>query len=154
MKYVIALILSLSAAISIARAETFLIQATGAGHEATVRIPVGAIAMLSANFAEPLPDRADPRVESMRLSGAVVIGVAGSAQPILIKADTLILELAADAAQEVGNGRGSPILRSAMSIPGPKEPQVYIGDVVFDVPTSWGLARIKADRVERRSSPG
>ena len=66
MNHYIALLLWAGAAISAARADTFVIQTDSPGHEATVRIPVGAITQLSADSAESLVENADPKIESMR----------------------------------------------------------------------------------------
>lgn len=139
--------------ISTAYAETFVIQGERPGREATVKIPIGAVMKLSADFAEPLVDDADPQCEAMRLSGDVWISIAGSAQPIQIRADDVLLELTPDSA-------GSPPTRSRSeaapdqsprpTLPGNGDAQIFVGDVVFVVQTSAGPMEIKADRVEHR----
>ncbi len=165
-----ALLLWAATSISAARAETFVIQGEGAGREATVKIPVGAVLKLSANFAESLVDYADPQFEAMRLSGDVSISVAGSGQPIQIKADDVVLELTPDATRErPKRGRSEAathkLLRSTMTLPGDDDSQIFVGNVVFDLQTSAGPMEIKADRVEhqlqakepgqsKRSDPG
>lgn len=141
-----------------AHAETFVIQADS-GHEATVKIPVGAITQLSANFAESLVGDADPQIEAMHLSGDVSISIAGSQQPIQIKADNVVLELTADSApgrQKISRSAAATnqLLRST-TLAG-DDAQVFVGNVVFDLQTSSGPMQIKADRVEHqlRAEPG
>jgi len=76
--------------------ETFVIQAGQSGREATIKIPVGAVAAFSANVAEALVAYSGPQVEAMRLSGDVLISVVGASQPIQIRADEVVLELTVD----------------------------------------------------------
>lgn len=142
-----------------AHAETFLIPADKTGHEATVKIPVGAITQLSAKSAESLVGYADPGFESMRLRGDVLIGIAGRSAPIEIRADEIVLELTPDAVAEPPKAaRGdAPAARrpsrSAASMPGSDGAQVFVGNVVFDLQTAAGPVEIKAERVEQQSSP-
>jgi hypothetical protein len=138
-----------------AHAETFVIEADKSGHEATVVIPVGAVTKLSANFAESLVGYADSRFESMRLSGDVLISIAGSSQPIQIKADKIVLELTPDSLQDRPNASrfsaaANKLLRSTTSLRGGDGSQVFLGNVVFDLQTSSGPMQIKADRVEHQ----
>ena len=137
-----------------ARAETFLIQADESGHEATIKIPVGAVATLSANSCESLT-AGDPGAESMRLSGDVLISIAGSAQPIEIKADKIVLELTADELPEhkkpkVGDSVSQKLLSSSTILAGANHSQVFLGNVVFNLQTASGPVEIKADRVEHQ----
>jgi hypothetical protein len=141
-----------------ARAETFVIQADKAGHEATVTIPVGAVTQLSANFAESIVDRDAPQFEAMRLSGDVLISITGSTAPIEIKADDVVLELTPDATagQALISRLGAAakkLLRSTATPPGEDAAQVFVGNVVFDLQTSAGPMQIKADRVEHQLRP-
>ena len=62
-------LLCAASGISAAQAETFVILGERPGHEATVKIPVGAVTKLSANFAQSLVGYGDPQFEAMRLSG-------------------------------------------------------------------------------------
>jgi hypothetical protein len=145
--------------ISAAQAETFVIQGEKPGHEATVKIPVGAITKLSANFAQSLVGYADPQFEAMRLSGDVVISIAGSTQPIQIKADSVVLELTPDTAQDHpkssrSDAAANKLMRSTATLPGDDDAQVFVGNVVFNLQTSAGLMEIKADRVEHQLTPG
>jgi hypothetical protein len=138
-----------------ARAETFVIEADKSGHEATVTIPVGAVTKLSANSAESLVDYADSRFESMRLSGDVLISIAGSSQPIQIKADEIVLQLTPDSVQDPpkasrSSAAANKLLRSTTSIRGDDGSQVFLGNVVFDLQTSSGPMEIKADHVEHQ----
>jgi hypothetical protein len=138
-----------------AQAETFVIEADKSGHEATVKIPVGAVTHLSANSAESLVDYADPRFESMRLSGDVLISIAGSSQPIEIKADEIVLELTPDTAQDRPkvsrhDDAATRLLRSTKSAQGEDGAQVFVGNVVFNLQTAAGPVEIKADRVEHQ----
>lgn len=137
------------------QAETFVIQGEKDGHEAVVKIPVSAVTKLSANFAESLTDFTDAPVESMRLTGDVLINIAGSDQPIEIKADRIVLELTADFAPEhVRSGRaaaaGNKLLRSRSMFSNGESGQVFVGNVVFDLQTNSGPMEIKADRVEHQ----
>lgn len=148
-----AIFLCAAATASVARAETFVIQAES-GHEATVKIPAGAVMQLSANFAESLV-AADPQFETMRLSGDVSICIAGSAQPIQIKADSVVLELTPDSTREFARSSRSDaaankLLRSTAMLHGDDDSQVFVGNVVFDLQTSAGPMEIKAGRVEHQ----
>jgi hypothetical protein len=120
------------------QSETFVIQAGGSGREATIKIPVGAVATFSANAAEALVGYADPKVEAMRLSGDVRISVMGTSQPIQIKADNVVLELTAD--ETPGTATEALALQSS-------DPSVTI------VQTLAGAMQIKADRVEHEVGP-
>jgi ABC-type taurine transport system substrate-binding protein len=143
-----------------AHAETFVIEADRAGHEATIRIPAGAVTQLSAKSAEWLDGYAGSQVEAMRLSGDVLIGIAGSAQPIQIKADRLVLELTADSIpSRISRGRADAAINQLVrstSHAGAEDSQVFVGNVVFDLQSSSGPVEIKADKVEHqlRSEPG
>ena len=158
MNHCIAILLWAGAAISAARADTFVIQADGPGHEATVRIPVGAITQLSADSAESLAGNADPKIESMRLTGDVAISIAGCTQPIHIKANRLVLELTADSPPDPEaksrTAAAKPPLHSTAVLRGDDDSQIFVGNVVFDVQTAAGPMEIKADRVEHRVSSG
>jgi hypothetical protein len=150
---VVGLVLLCTAAVA-ARAETFLIQADESGHEATIKIPVGAVATLSANSCESLT-AGDPGAESMRLSGDVLISIAGSAQPIQIKADKIVLELTADELPEHkkparGDSVSQQVLSSSTILTGANHSQVFLGNVVFNLQTASGPIEIKADRVEHQ----
>lgn len=142
-----------------AHAETFVIPADNAGHEATVRIPVGALAQLSAKSAESLVGKADPGSESMRLRGDVLIDIAGGAAPIEIRAAEIVLELTPDAVGgRAARGRAGAAAdarpsRSAASMPAGGGARVFVGNVVFDLQTAAGPVEIKAERVERQSGP-
>jgi hypothetical protein len=152
-------ILFAASAISVAQAETFVIQDEKPGHEATVTIPVGAVTKLSANFAQSLVNYADPQFEAMRLSGDVLISIAGSTQPIQIRADNIVLELTPDTAQDPlkasrSDAASNKLLRSTVTLPGDDDSQVFVGNVVFDLQTPAGPMQIKADRVEHQLTPG
>ncbi len=151
-------ILLWASAVSAAHADTFVIQADSPGHEATVRIPVGAITQLSADSAESVAGNADPTIESMRLTGDVAISIAGSTQPIHIIASRLVLELTADSPpQPEAKNRttaAKPPLRSTAVLRGDDDSQIFVGNVVFDVQTAVGPMEIKADRVEHRVTAG
>jgi hypothetical protein len=140
------------------QAETFVIQAGGGGHEATVKIPVGAVSAFSANSAVALTDYADPQVEAMRLSGDVRIHVVGTPAPIQIRADHVVLELTADQAPahpEGGSPRAHPghCVQSAHVIVDDSQTQTFVGHVVFTEQTPSGALEIKADRLERLTGP-
>jgi hypothetical protein len=143
-----------------AQAETFVLQGEKDGHESVVKIPVSAVTKLSANFAESLTgltSYSDSPVESMRLSGDVLINIAGSDQTIEIKADSVVLELTADfAPQHVKSGRAAAaankLLRSGSLFSNGESGQVFVGNVVFDLQTNSGPMEIKADRVEHQLS--
>jgi hypothetical protein len=141
-----------------AQSETFVIQAGSSGREATIKIPVGAVATFSANSAQALVGYADPQVEVMRLSGDVLINVIGASQPIQIKADKIVLELTADEAPARAYHawfarRPSNQLRSQEIIVGSDDTQTFVGNVMFTVQTSAGAMQIKADRVEHKIGP-
>jgi hypothetical protein len=142
-----------------AQAETFVIQGEKDGHEAVVKIPVSAVTKLSADFAESLTGLTgltDSPVESMRLTGDVLINIAGSDQPIEIKADSVVLELTADFAPEhLKSGRAAAAnkwLRSGSLFSNGESGQVFVGNVVCDLQTTSGPMEIKADRVEHQST--
>ncbi len=144
-----------AAVIPAAHAETFVIAADKSGREATVKIPVGAITQLSAKSAESLAGDADPRFESMLLRGDVLISIAGSAQPIHIKADEIVLELTPDSVQDRPKGgrydaAANKLLRSTTSMPGDDGAQVFVGNVVFNLQTAVGPVEIKAEHVEHQ----
>jgi hypothetical protein len=150
-----AMLLCAAAIVSPALAETFVIQAEKSGHEATVKIPAGAVMKLSANFAESLVVAADPQFEAMRLSGDVLISIAGSSQPIQIKADNVVLELTPNSARyqpktSRSDAATNKLLRSTTMLPGNDDSQVFVGNVVFDLQTPSGPVEIKADRVEHQ----
>jgi hypothetical protein len=138
-------------------AETFVIQGEKDGHEAVVKIPVSAVTKLSANFAESLTGYTDLPVETMRLSGDVLINIAGSDQPIQIKADSVVLELTADLVPGTKTGRAAAasnkLLRSTSMFSNGESGQVFVGNVVFDLQTNSGPMEIKADRVEHQLTP-
>ncbi len=145
-------VLCTTATLSPAMAETFVIEADKAGHEATIKIPAGAVTRLSAERAESLEDYAGSQIEAMRLSGDVLIGIAGSRQPIEIKADSVVLELTADSASAAPtHNRADSASRNRL-----RDSQVFVGNVVFDLQTASGPVEIKADRVEHQltSDPG
>jgi hypothetical protein len=140
------------------QAETFVIQASGDGREATVKIPVGAVSAFSANNAVALTDYADPQVEAMRLSGDVRIHVIGTPVPIQIRADHVVLELTADespAHADGGSQRAHPghRVQSAQVIVDDPQTQTFVGHVVFTEQTPSGALEIKADRLERLTGP-
>jgi hypothetical protein len=147
--------LCIASTVSAASAETFVIEAANPGHEATIKIPVGAVTKLSANFAESLEGYDGSQGETMRLRGDVKISIAGSEQPIEIKADTVLLELLADSgpAQETSrraDAAAHKLLRSTTTPAGDEDAQVFVGNVVFNLQTSSGPMEIKADRVEHQ----
>jgi hypothetical protein len=153
-KNLCALLLCAAAAVP-AHAETFVIQGDSPDHEATIRIPVGAVTKLSADFAESLVGYGDPQFEAMRLSGDVLISISGTAQPIQIKADDVVLELTPDTAGDPPKRSRSDaavnrLLRSTRTLPGDDGAQVFVGHVVFNLQTSSGPMEIKADRVEHQ----
>jgi hypothetical protein len=138
--------------------ETFVIQASGDGREATVKIPVGAVSTFSANNAVALTDYSDPQVEAMRLSGDVRIHVIGAPMPIQIRADHVVLELTADEAPahaETAGLHARPGLhvQSAHVIVDDSQTQTFVGHVVFTEQTPAGALEIKADRLERLTGP-
>jgi hypothetical protein len=140
------------------RAETFVIQASGDGREATVKIPVGAVSAFSANSAVALTDYADPQVEAMRLSGDVRIHVIGTPVPIQIRAEHVVLELTADetpAHMDSASLRAHPghRVQSARVIVDDSQTQTFVGHVVFTEQTPSGALEIKADRLERLTGP-
>jgi lipopolysaccharide export system protein LptA len=150
--------LCVASTMSSAYAETFVIEANKAGHEATIKIPVGAITKLSANFAESLDGYAGSQMEVMRLSGDVSISIAGSRQPIEIKADKVLVELIADSRpgsekSSRSDFAASKVLRSTTTPAGDDASQVFVGNVVFDLQTLNGPMEIKADRVEHQLKP-
>ncbi len=152
-----AAVLCTAFAVSAAHAETFVIQADNTGREATIKIPVGAVTKLSADFAESLVGYADPGFESMRLKGDVLISISGSTQPIQIKADSVVLELTPDSIQEHPKSSRSDaatnkLLRATSTFPGDDNSQIFVRNVVFDLQTSFGPMEIKADRVEHQLS--
>jgi hypothetical protein len=145
-------LMSTAAAVSPAMADTFVIEADKGGHEATIKIPVGAVTRLSADRAESLEGYAGSQIEAMRLSGDVLIGIAGSRQPIEIKADNVVLELTADSAPGAAkHNRADSASHSRL-----RDSQVFVGNVVFDLQTASGPVEIKADRIEHQltSKPG
>jgi hypothetical protein len=149
------LLCAASAPSGAAPAETFVIQSDKTGREATIKIPVGAVTKLSANFAESLAV-ADPEFESMRLRGDVLISIAGSSRPIQIKADSIVLELTPDSTQfhpvsSRADSAANKLMRST-TLSGGDDSQVFVGNVVFDLQTSAGPMEIKADRVEHQLS--
>jgi hypothetical protein len=141
-----------------APSETFVIQNSQGGREATIKIPVGAIATFSANSAQALVGYADPKVEAMRLSGDVQINVMGASQPIQIRADAVLLELTADETPVKASRSWLPRLpsnqlRSTEIIVGSDDTQTFVGNVMFTVQTLAGAMQITADRVERKMGP-
>jgi hypothetical protein len=134
--------------------ETFVIQASRDGREATVKIPVGAVSAFSANNAVALTDYADPQVEAMRLSGDVRIHVIGTPMPIQIRADHVVLELTADTAPAHSEGASLRThVQSAHVIVDDSQTQTFVGHVVFTEQTPSGALEIKADRLERLMGP-
>jgi hypothetical protein len=137
--------------------ETFFIPASAGGPEATIKVPVGAIASFSASSAEALTDYAGPEIEAMRLSGDVRIDLVGNGEPIEIKADRVVLELTAD---DVADRKGSAPLagsrqfRSTRVIADGAATQTFLGNVVFTLQTPSGAMQIKADRVEHTDRMG
>jgi hypothetical protein len=148
-------VLFCSGLVSFARAETFVIPAQQSGHEATVSIPGSAVTGLSAKFAESIVDHADSQAEIMRLTGDVIISVAGSAEPIHIKADSLVLTLIPDAVRTPGRADSATheALPGTTTLPGQDNTEVFVGNVVFKRDTAAGPMQIKADRVEHRLRP-
>ncbi len=135
--------------------ETFVIQAGQSGREATIKIPVGAVAAFSANAAEALVGYSGPQVEAMRLSGDVLISVVGASQPIQIKADEVVLELTADESPVRAKldwllRRPWHRLQSTEVIVDGEDMRTFVGNVVFTVQTAAGAMQIKADRVEHK----
>jgi len=135
--------------------ETFVIQAGQSGREATIKIPVGAVAAFSANAAEALVAYAGPEVEAMRLSGDVLINVVGASQPIQIKADDVVLELTADETPARAKldwllRRPTHRMQSTEIIVDGDDTRTFVGNVVFTVQTSAGAMQIKAGRVKHK----
>jgi hypothetical protein len=154
-------LLCIGASLSCAEAETFVIQEEKAGHEATITIPAGAVTQLSADRAEPLVGYAGSGIEAMRLSGDVLIAIAGRSEPIEIKADNLVVELTADSSPGRERPRSASaankVLRSSSSESLFSEHfQLFVGNVVFDLQTASGPMEIKADRVQHQltAQPG
>jgi hypothetical protein len=155
-------VLMVGGALTGAHADTFVIEADKAGHEATIVIPAGAVTQLSADRAEPLEGYAGSQIEAMRLSGDVSIGIAGRSQPIEIKADTVVVELTADAApgpekRDRTDSAANKVLRSTSTATSFGDHfQLFVGNVVFDLQTASGPMEIKADRVQHQltSRPG
>lgn len=145
-------LLCTAATLSPAMADTFVIEAGKAGHEATIKIPAGAVTRLSADRAESLEGYAGSQIEAMRLSGDVLIGIAGSRQPIEIKADSVVLELTADSAP----GASEHNRADSASLNRLRDSQVFVGNVVFALQTASGPVEIKADRIEHQltNKPG
>jgi lipopolysaccharide export system protein LptA len=144
-----------AAGVGHAQAETFVLQSVKAGHVATLKIPVGAVTKLSADHAESLDGYGDAQGETMRLQGDVIISIAGSLQPIEIKADTVVLELTADSIPGADKSRRADsashkVLRSTITPAGEQDSQVFLGNVVFDLQTPSGPMEIKADKVEHQ----
>jgi hypothetical protein len=139
------------------QAETYVIQASGDGREATVKIPVGAVSAFSANSAVALTDYADPQVEAMRLSGDVRIHVVGMPVPIQIRAEHVVLELTADEIPtrlyRMSSARPGHRVQSAQVIVDDPQTQTFVGHVVFTEQTPSGALEIKADRLERLTGP-
>jgi hypothetical protein len=134
------------------RPETFVIRTGRDGRAATIKIPVGAVSAFSANGAEAL-NSGDSGVEAMRLRGNVRIDVIGTAQPIRIRADNVVLELTADETpHRLAAFRPIRRLRSAEIIVDADDTQTFVGNVSFTVPTSAGSMQINADRVEYSGS--
>jgi hypothetical protein len=138
-----------------AHAETFVIQADNAGAEATIKIPVGAVTKLSADSCVTVANYGDSQVEAMRLSGDVLISIAGREQPIEIKADKVLLELTADFAPSTAKpsraeAAETKLLRSSNTLAGDDGSQIFVGNVVFDLQTASGPMEIKAGRVEHQ----
>jgi hypothetical protein len=134
-----------------AQPELFVIEAGHGSREATIKVPVGAVAAFSANAAEALVGYADPKVEAMRLSGNVLINVTDAGRRIQIRADRVVLELTAD--EKTMNGfltRAAPTPRSTEIIVGSDDTQTFVGNVVFTVQTAVGPMQIKADRVAHK----
>ncbi len=159
---IVPVILAFAACVATAgqiQAETFVIHAGQDGREATVKIPVGAVSTFSADNAVALTNYMDPKVEAMRLSGDVRIEVIGTPMPIQIRADHIVLELTADEKPaRAESGGAGPRLRtghvqSAHVIVGDDHTQTFVGDVVFTEQTSSGALEIKAERLERLTSP-
>jgi hypothetical protein len=149
-----ALCLVCAAATGESRPETFLIPADRDGREATVTIPVGAVSAFSAENAVALPDYADG-VEAMRLSGDVRIHVMGTAAPIQIRADRVVLKLTADETP-AGSFLRSHVdqkIRSERVFVYDDSNQTFVGDVEFTVPTASGALQIRAERLERVTKP-
>jgi nicotinamide mononucleotide (NMN) deamidase PncC len=134
-------LLCVATALPPAMAETFVIEADKAGHEATIKIPAGAVTRLSADRAESLEGYAGSQIEAMRLSGDVLIGIAGSRQPIEINS----------AAIAAKHSRADSASHNRL-----RDSQVLVGNVVFDLQTASGPVEIKADRIEHQltSKPG
>ena len=149
------LFLCAASGVTAARADTFVIQGEQSGHEAVIKIPAGAVTMLSANSAESLVGYADARFESMRLSGDVLISIAGTTQTIQIKADHLVVELTPDLTLDHTKASrselaSSKLLRATTTLRGTDDSQVFVGNVVFNLPTPSGPMQIKAGRVEHQ----
>ncbi len=152
------LLLCAAAAVAAGREpETFFIPANSSGSEATIKLPVGAVSSFSASRAEALNDYAGPNIEAMRLSGDVRIDVIGTAKPIEIRADRVVLELTAD---EVAQRKGSVPLAGARQLHSTRvieegdATQTFVGNVVFTLQTASGALQIKADRVEHTERTG
>jgi len=134
------------------RPETFVIQASRDGREATIKIPIGAVSAFSANRAEAL-NYGDSEVEAMRLRGNVRIEVIGTPQPIQIRADHVVLELTADEVpHRFSLFRPVRKLHSTEIIVDANDTQTFVGNVSFTVPTSAGSMQITADRVEHSAA--
>ena len=153
------LLLCTALAAGSARAATFVIRADAAGHEATIKIPMGAVSDLSSDAAETLVGYANPQIEAMRLSGDVRIVVQGAKEPIQIRADKVLLELIPDQAPDHGGKVLLPVkdsiqTRSSTVRAANDHTRVFAGNVVFKIKTLSGPLQIRADRVTYRSDPG
>jgi hypothetical protein len=137
-----------------AQPELFVIEAGHGSREATIKVPVGAVAAFSANAAEALVGYADPKVEAMRLSGNVLINVANAGRRIEIRADEVVLELTADEKTVSGFlDRAVPTPRSTEIIIDSDDTQTFVGNVVFTVQTAVGPLQIRADRLAHTIGP-
>lgn len=152
------LLLCTALAATSAQAATFVIRSDAAGHEATIKIPLGAVSDLSSDAAETLAGYANPQIEAMRLSGDVRIVVQGAKEPIQIRADKVLLELIPDQAP---NHRRKVVLpedamqtRSSTVRAADHHTRVFAGNVVFKIKTLSGPLQIRADRVTYRSDSG
>jgi len=153
------LLLCSALAATSAQAATFVIRADAAGHEATIKIPMGAVSDLSSDAAETLVGYANPQIEAMRLSGDVRIVVQGAKEPIQIRADKVLLELIPDQAPDHGRKvllhvQDAIQTRSSTVRAANDHTRVFAGNVVFKIKTLSGPLQIRADRVTYSSDPG
>ena len=136
-----------------ANAETFVLASEDPTHPASIEVPSSAVLGMTSNVTQFLGTQVSSAKHSMLLVGDVTISVQGVKEPLVIKADQVLLTLVDDGQTEPARvdykeGTGARSIKFESS-----DRVVFTGDVVIKRTTNYGPFQIKADKAVQTSAP-